>query len=119
MRTRVLSLCQSLTGNCNARQMVKSSGRRRLNIVICDENWAIDCQCHIQILIYTSIDTTTNGTNDIFINQAGEHVASKGTAFLPMERAIFHFDQVQNLNRYMQKILPGLKMHETWLNILG
>ena len=113
MRTRVLSLCQSLTGNCNARQMGKSSGRWRLNIVIYDENWAINCQCHIKILIYTSKDTT----NDIFINQAGEHVASKGTAFLPMERAIFHFDQVQNLNRYMQKIIPVLKMHEIWLNI--
>ena len=35
--------------------------------------------------------------NDVDVNQAGEHVASKGKTFLPMERTLFHIDQVENI----------------------
>ena len=40
----------------------------------------------------------------ISINQAGEHVASKGATFFSMERALFHFDQVPVQNFHFDQV---------------
>ena len=43
--------------------------------------------------------------DDVDVNQAGEHVASKGTTFLPMERTLFHIDQVGNIPKWQGGIV--------------